>query len=178
VFPILNPPPSSLPIPSLWIVPVHQPQLSSIVHRAWTGDSFHTWYYTCFTAILPNLPTLSLSHRVHKTDLYISVSFAVSYTGLLLLWIYEQEWDCWSHGSSVFSFLRNLHIVLHGTEPSYISTNTVAGFPFLHILSPVFFVCRFFDEDHSDQYGMKPLCIVNVHFYNSYWCLIFYCTFL
>ena len=39
---------------------------------------------TCFNAILPNLPTLSLSHRVHKTVLYISVSFAVSYTGLLL----------------------------------------------------------------------------------------------
>jgi len=84
VFPILNPPPSSLPIPSFWVVPVHQPQASSIVHRTWTGDSFHTWYYTYFNAILPNLPTLSLSHRVHKTDLYISVSFAVSYTGLLL----------------------------------------------------------------------------------------------
>ena len=84
MFPILNPPPSSLPRPSLWVVPVHQPQASSIVHWTWTGDSFHTWYYTCFNAILPNLPTLSLSHRVHKTDLYISVSFAVSYTGLLL----------------------------------------------------------------------------------------------
>ena len=80
----LLPPPSSLPIPSLWVVPGHQPQASSIVHRTWTGDSFHTWYYTCFNAILLNLPTLSLSHRVHKTDLYISVSFAVSYTGLLL----------------------------------------------------------------------------------------------
>ena len=34
VFPILNPPPSCLPIPSLWAVPVHQPQASSIVHRS------------------------------------------------------------------------------------------------------------------------------------------------
>ena len=37
VFPILNPPPSSLPIPSFWVVPAHQPQASSIVHWIWTG---------------------------------------------------------------------------------------------------------------------------------------------
>ena len=79
VFPILNPPPSYRPIPSLWVVPVHQPQASSIVHRTWTGDSFHIWYYTCFNAILPNHPTLALSYRAQKT-----VLFAVLYTGLLL----------------------------------------------------------------------------------------------
>ena len=28
------------PLPSLWVVPVHQPQASSTVHRTWTGDSF------------------------------------------------------------------------------------------------------------------------------------------
>ena len=71
------PEPSSLPIPSLWVIPVHQPLASSIVHWTWTGDSFHIRYYTYFNALLPNHPTLSLSHRVQKTVLYISVSSAV-----------------------------------------------------------------------------------------------------
>ena len=77
VLPILNPPPTSVPIPSLWIIPVHQPQASCILHGTWTGNSFLIWYYTCFNAILSNHPTISLSHRVQKTVLYICVSFAV-----------------------------------------------------------------------------------------------------
>ena len=40
VFPILNLPPTSLPIPSLWVIAVHQPQASCILHRTWTGISF------------------------------------------------------------------------------------------------------------------------------------------
>ena len=80
MFPILNPPPFSLPVPSLWVVSVHQPQASSIMYQIWTGNSFHIWYYTCFNAILPDHPTLSLSHRVQKTVLYICVSFAVSHS--------------------------------------------------------------------------------------------------
>ena len=84
VFPILNLPPASLPVPSLWVISVHQPQASSIMHWTWTGDSFHIWYYTCFSDIIPNHPTLSLSHRVQKTVLYICVSFAISHTGLSL----------------------------------------------------------------------------------------------
>ena len=82
VFPILNPPPTSLPIPSFWVIPVHQPQ-ASILYQTWTGDSFLIWYCSCFNAILPNHPP-TLSHRVQKTVLYICVSFAVSHIGLSL----------------------------------------------------------------------------------------------
>ena len=79
VFPILNPPPTSFPIPSLWIVPVDQPQASSIMHWTWSGDSFHIWYYTYFNAILPNHPTLSLPTE-SKRLFYTSVSLLLSRT--------------------------------------------------------------------------------------------------
>ena len=77
VFPILNPPPTFLPIPYLWVIPVHQPQASCILHRTWTGDSFLIWYYTCFNAILPNHPP-SPSATESKRLFYISVSLLLS----------------------------------------------------------------------------------------------------
>ena len=83
VFPTLNLPPTSLPIPCLWVIPVHQPQASCILHWTWTCDSFLIWYYTCFNAILPNHRP-PRPHRVQKTVLYICVSFAVLHTGLSL----------------------------------------------------------------------------------------------
>ena len=78
VFPILNPPPTSLAIPSLWVIPVHQPQASCILHWTWTGDSFLIWYCTCFNAILPNHPP-SPSPTESKRWFYTSVSLLLSH---------------------------------------------------------------------------------------------------
>ena len=81
VFPILNPPPTSLLIPSLWVIPVHQPQGSYIE----PGLAIRFLYdITHVSMSFPKHPTLTLFHRVQKTVPYICVSFAVSHTGLSL----------------------------------------------------------------------------------------------
>ena len=34
---------NSLPIPSLWVIPVHQPGAPCLMHRTWTCDPLHIW---------------------------------------------------------------------------------------------------------------------------------------
>ena len=83
VFPILNPPPPSLPIPSLWVIPVHQPR--ALVSCIKPGLVIYFTYDNIdvsmpFSQTIPPSP----SHRVQKTVRYICISLAVSHTGLLL----------------------------------------------------------------------------------------------
>ena len=49
MFPTLNPPPTS--VPSVRVIPVHQPQ-ARILYQTWTGNLFLIWYYTCFHVVV------------------------------------------------------------------------------------------------------------------------------
>ena len=87
VFPILNPPPTSLPIPSLWVIPVHQHQASCILHRTWTGDSFLIWYYTCFNAILPNHPPLPLPQSPKDCSIHLCLFCCLTYRVMVTIFL-------------------------------------------------------------------------------------------
>ena len=74
-FPILNPPPTTLSIKSLWVIPVHQPQASCTKPRLeirFLHDNIHV--SKPFSQIIPPSPSPTES----KGPFYTSVSLLLS----------------------------------------------------------------------------------------------------
>ena len=78
VFPILNPPPTSLPTASLWVIPVHQPRASPVsciepgLVICFTYGNIHVSMLS--SQIIPPLP----SHTEYKSLFFTSVSLLLS----------------------------------------------------------------------------------------------------
>ena len=82
MFPILNPSPSSLPVSSLWVIPVHQPQYP--VSCIEPGLAIHFIYDIIhvsmpFSQIIPPFPSPTESKRLFYTSLSLLLSHIQGY---------------------------------------------------------------------------------------------------
>ena len=80
VFPILNPPPSSLPIPSLWVVPVHQHPVSCIEPGLATRFIYDIIHISMpFSQIISPSPSPTESKRLFYTSVSLLLSCIQGY---------------------------------------------------------------------------------------------------
>ena len=82
MFPILNPAPSSFPIPFLWVVPVHQPQASISCIEPGLGTHFiYDIIHVSmpFSQIIPPSPSPTESKRLFYTSVSLLLSYIQGY---------------------------------------------------------------------------------------------------
>ena len=74
-------------------------------------------------------------HYEHKVCLCVCIYIYISFWIIVLFWYMPRSGSARSYGSSIFGFLRIPLLFPVVAAPTYIPTNSVEGFPFLHTLS-------------------------------------------
>ena len=87
-----TPPPTSLPIQTLRVVPVHPLWVPCFMHWTWTGDLFHIWYLAVILTVLDQVYTFVKGIRFMSK----------------FIWFWHESFQCFNH-----HFLKRQFLFLH-----------------------------------------------------------------
>ena len=97
----------------------------------------------------------------------MNIGMHVSFSNKVLSRYMPKSGIAVSHDSSLFSFLMYLHTVFHSGCTNLHPYQQYRRVPLYSIPSPVFVICRLFNDGHSDWCEVVPHCRFDLHFSNN-----------
>ena len=127
---------------NLWVHPCCYEWNYFIFSNCWV--IFHCIYVPCLYPFLCWWILVCFHVLAIVNSVTMNIGVRVSFQTMFFSGYVPRSGTVWSYGSSIFSFLSSLQLLLIVAVPAYISLSSVGGFPSLHTISSIYCLWIFF----------------------------------